>query len=86
MKRDLDKIRNAERKQNDYDNEQITSSERYSRRSSGTSSNILPPECIFCKKTKYSKEKGAKTREALCDCQQFRADDTIRKASELEMT
>ena len=57
MKRDLDKIRNAEKKtQNDYDNEQITSSERYRRRSSGTSSNILPPECNFCKKTKYSKE------------------------------
>ena len=69
MKRDLDKIRN------DY--------ERYSRRSSGTSSNILPPECIFCKKTKYSKEKRVKTREALRDCQQFRADDTIRKASEI---
>ena len=43
----------------------------------------MPPECIFCKKTKYSKEKGVKTREALRDCQQFCADDTIRKASEI---
>ena len=74
------------KKQSDYDNEQIPSSERYSRGSSGTSSSILPPECIFCKKTKYSKEKEVKTREALRDCQQFRADDTIRKQVKLEMT
>ena len=37
---------------------------------------ILPKECIFCKKSKY--KKGTRTREGLIDCSEFRADKNIR--------
>ena len=54
---------------------------RSSRQSSGESSssglNILPKQCIFCKKDKYVK--GSRTRETLTCCSQLRADNGIRK-------
>eukprot|EP00794_Sanderia_malayensis_P012505 gene12505-13790_t len=39
----------------------------------------LPKTCIFCKKDKFVK--NSKTREKLRLCQEFRADDTMRKAA-----
>ena len=40
---------------------------------------ILPAKCIFCRKEKYVK--NSRTREKLNSCNQFRADDKVRKAS-----
>lgn len=41
----------------------------------------LPKTCIFCKKDKFMK--SSKTREKLRLCQEFRADETMRKAAVL---
>ena len=79
LKRDLEKIRSQE-KNNVKQNNQT--SERSSKRSSSSSSNMLPLECTFCKKTKYWKLKCIKNWAVVRACQQFCADDIIRKASE----
>lgn len=82
MKKDLDRILEKERPIPSSSAEE-KESKRTARRASSTS-RTYPAECIFCQKTsKYLK--GQKTREALIQCGQLRADAKIRSAAPKKM-
>lgn len=77
LKRDLQKLSQSEI---NIEEQGDTSSRRSSVRQPATSqSRVYERICVFCNKTKYLK--GTKTREALIQCVDMRADERIRRAA-----
>ena len=77
IKRDLQKFSHSGIK---VEEQGGTSSRRSSfRQTVTTQSRVYERICVFCEKTKYLR--GTKTREALVQCIDLRADNTIRRAA-----
>ena len=77
LKRDLQKLAQSDNKVEEQDD---TSSRRSSgRQPANTQSRVYERICVFCEKAKYLK--GIKTREALIQCVDLRADNTVRRAA-----
>ena len=77
LKRDLKKLSQSVIQ---VEEQEDTSSRRSSiRQPVTTQSRVFERICVFCEKAKYLK--GTKTREALIQCVDLRADSTIRRAA-----
>ena len=77
LKRDLKKLSQSVIQ---VEEQEDTSSRRSSiRKPVTTQSRVFERICVFCEKAKYLK--GTKTREALIQCVDLRADSTIRRAA-----
>ena len=85
LKRNLDKIQSETQRTDASSDNNATDRRSKAKRSYThlrTSCGILSKECIFCKKeSKYFR--GTNTREKLYSCAEIRADESVRKASQL---
>lgn len=77
LKRDLQKLAHSDNKVEEQDD--ISSRRASGRQPVNTQSRVYERICVFCEKAKYLK--GSKTREALMQCVDLRADSTIRRAA-----